>query len=130
MASVFPTKTGSLHALALPTGRRLARGMSRHTSAAMILFAVWQTWLAANFVHVPGGAALPWAALALLTVGAIPLARRLERRWYQLAAEAFPCPGLIGAYRRDRALVWGMAVAAPPLWLSFAWLLSRTPALF
>jgi hypothetical protein len=128
VANVLPEKTGSLQALALPTGRRLARGMSWHTSSAMLVFAVWQTWLAASFAHVAGGAILPWAALTLLIIGAIPIARRLERRWYRLAVEAFPCPGLIKAYRRDRMQVWSLAVLAPPLWLTSAWVLARLAA--
>lgn len=118
MASIFPGPGSFSSALALPNGRRLARGMSRHTAGAMLVFAVWQAWLAVTLAHVPGGETLPWAALALLVVGAIPQARRLERRWHQLAVEAFPCPGLLNAYRRDRAMVWGLAIAAPPLWLS------------
>jgi hypothetical protein len=125
MASLFPGTGSFSSSLALPGGRQLARGMSRHTAGAMTLFAIWQAWLAASFAHVPGGTALPWAALALLVIGAIPLARRLERRWYRLAADSFPCPGLLRAYRRDRFLVWGLAMIMPPLWLTAAWLLAN-----
>lgn len=125
MASLFPGVRDFSSSLTPPGARRLARGMSRHAAGAMLLFAGWQAWLAAGFAHLPGGAALPWAALVLLVIGAIPLARRLERRWYMLAADAFPCPGLVRAYRRDRALVWSLAFIMPPLWLSAAWVLSR-----
>lgn len=119
-----------MHQLALPTGRKLARGMSRNSSAAMLVFAGWQAWLAASFAHMPGGMTLPWAALALLVIGAIPLARMMERRWHRLADEALPCPGLIAAYRRDRALLWLLALTMPPLWLGCAGLLGRLTASF
>lgn len=129
MASVFPGSRRFSSALALPSGRRLARGMSRHSSAAMLLFAVWQIWLAMSLSPLPGGTVLPWAALALLIVGAIPLTRRLERRWHRLASDALPCPGLISAYRRDRALLWSLAVVTPPLWLGLALLVVGMPSL-
>jgi hypothetical protein len=115
MASVFPLSRAGFSSMTMPNGRRLARGMSRHASAAMLAFAAWQVWLAVSLSGAPGGRALPWLALVLLLLGAIPFARRLERRWQRLTADAFPCPGLVAAYRRDRARLWLLAIGLPPL---------------
>jgi MprA protease rhombosortase-interaction domain-containing protein len=115
MASVFPQSQAALPLLAMPSGRELSRGMSRHAAAAMLLFTGWQIWLAVALSNLPGGAAMPWVALTLLIIGAIPFARRIERRWQRLTVNALPCPGLLTAYRRDRGRLWLAAVALPPL---------------
>lgn len=115
MASVFPLSRNTHTMFALPGSRRLARGMSRHAAGAMLLFAGWQAWLAIGLSDQFGAATLPWAALILLILGAIPLTRAMERRWHRLAQEALPCPGLLSAYRRDRARLWLLALAVPPL---------------
>jgi hypothetical protein len=115
MASVFPQARMMSPLLAMPSGRQLARGMSRHASAAMLLFAGWQVWLAVSLSGTPGGSALPWVALVLLVAAAIPFARRMERRWQRLTEGAFPCAGLLAAYRRDRARIWLLALAVPPM---------------
>jgi hypothetical protein len=130
MASVFPGSRSFSSALALPGGRQLARGMSRHIAGAMLGFALWQMWLAAAFMQAHGGAVLPWAALGLLVLFAVPLARRLERRWQRLAADALPCHGLLSRYRRDRALLWTFALLVPPVWIGMVLLAARLTPLF
>jgi hypothetical protein len=113
MASVFPGTKSVSNPLALPSGRALARGMSRHASVAMLVFALWQVWLALRFADSAGGGALPWVSLVLLMIGAIPFARHMERRWQRLTQDSFPCPGLVAAYRRDRRRLWLLAISAP-----------------
>ena len=117
MASVFPhsrthKKYGS--AVAAP---RLARAMTWHASAALLSFAGLQLWGVVALARAPGGQVLPFVALGLLLLVAIPFARRLERRWRDLAASALPSSGLLMHFRRDRSRLWRLALIIPTLWL-------------
>jgi hypothetical protein len=101
-----------------PGGRQLARAISLHCAGALLLFALLQIWAVAAFNHGPGGRLLPLLALALLLLAALPFTRRIERRWHADFARR-QCT-LTGRYRRDRALLWLLALAVPPLWVGAA----------
>ncbi len=66
---------------------------------------------------IPGGSALPFVALALLLLIALPFSRMLERRWSGLASTALPSTGLVQAFRADRSRLWRLAVIVPTLWI-------------
>jgi hypothetical protein len=89
--------------------------MSRHAAGAMLGFAVWQIWLAIGLSQLPGGRALPWVAMALLVIAAMPFARHMERRWQRRTDGVFPSVRLLAEYRRERALLWLLALTAPPV---------------
>ncbi len=91
--------------------------MSLHASGALIVFAMLQVAGVVAFAGLPGGALLPFLALLLLVVAAIPHARRMERRWSRLSDTALPSQALIARFRRDRAALWRLALLAPALWL-------------
>ncbi|MEK6542099.1 MAG: hypothetical protein AABZ45_08270 [Pseudomonadota bacterium] len=117
MASVFPhsrtqDKYGS--AVAAP---RLARAMTWHASAALLAFAGLQLWGVVALSNVPGARILPFVALGLLILIAVPFARRLQRRWHGLAGSALPSSGLEHIFRRDRTRLWRLALIVPTLWL-------------
>lgn len=117
MASVFPhsrtqDKFGSAQA-----APRLARSMTWHASAALLAFSGLQLWGVIALADVPGAPILPFVALGLLILIAIPFARRLERRWRDLAASALPSAGLVTSFRQDRSRLWRLAVLVPSLWI-------------
>ncbi len=104
---------------------RLARRMSVHCAAALMLFTMVQVALvlaSADFV-APG--VLPVVALAMLALIAIPMARATELRWARLASDALPCPALLSVYRRDRARLWFAAFAVPLAWIGATLLVMR-----
>lgn len=121
MASVFPQSRGSSRLVSPRGAPRLARAMSRHSSAALLTFALVQIAGVVALNSLPGGQLLPFVALALLVLLAVPFARRLDRRWQELGATALPSSGLIRRFRRDRSRLWTFALAVPVLWFaSFA----------
>lgn len=117
MASVFPhsrTQENYGSAMAAP---RLARSMTWHASLALLVFAGVQLWGVMALSGSPGSRALPFIALGLLILLAIPFARRLERRWSDLARSALPSDGLVTSFRRDRSRLWRLALLVPTLWI-------------
>ena len=116
MASVFPL-TRTIPTTGHANGQRLARAMSRHVALTLLVFAAVQVWLIVAVGPVPGSRALPFLALALVAIVAIPIARRTERRWAVLARDALPCPALLRRYRRDRTRLWLWALLLPVAWV-------------
>lgn len=117
MASVFPLGRAQANWGSPDTASRLARRMSRHASAALLMFAAVQIVGIILLNDLPGGRMLPYVALALLVLGAVPFARRVEARWQDLEKRALPCPGLRARFRADRSTLWRLALAVPALWL-------------
>lgn len=119
MASVFPGTRISPRVSPPVSASALARAMSWHASGALMLFALLQI---AGLVLIDGaaGGVLPFVALGLLLLGAMPLARGIDRRWSRLADMALPSTGLYRRFRRDRARLWQAALLVPPLWFGIA----------
>jgi len=118
MASVFPLgRIASVRSEEVRAAQ-LARAISFHIAGALVLFAIVQVLGVFALIDMPGGRVLPVAALAVLIVIAIPFARRLERRWSDLAVTALPSRGLHQRFVRDRSRLWALATAGPVIWLS------------
>jgi hypothetical protein len=117
MASVYPSRRLRSDSIAMQRAGSLARRMSRHSSAALLVFSIIQVWAVVTATPVAGSQWLPLVALGLLVVIAIPFARRIERRWGELADNALPCPALLVEFRRDRARLWALALLVPALWV-------------
>ena len=117
MASVFPLGRAQANWGSPDTASRLARRMSRHASAALLLFAAVQIAGIIMLIDLPGGRMLPYVALALLALGAVPYARRVEARWQDFESRALPCPGRVARFRADRSTLWRLALVVPLLWL-------------
>jgi hypothetical protein len=121
MASVYPSRRVRSYSIRAQRAGSLARRMSRHSAGALLVFSIIQVWAVVTATPVAGGQWLPLIALGLLIVIAIPFARRIERRWGDLADNALPCPALVTQFRRDRARLWALALLVPALWvLSYA----------
>jgi hypothetical protein len=91
--------------------------MSWHASGALLLFSLLQIAGVIALSAMPGGRVLPFVALALLILVALPYSRALERGWSRLADTALPGPGLTGRFRRDRERLWRMACIVPTAWI-------------
>jgi hypothetical protein len=125
MASVFPGARVGPRSATSVSAQALARAMSWHASGALMLFAIFQIggllWL-----NGAAGGLAPFIALALVVIGALPLARGIERRWSRLAETALPSEGLLRRFRQDRARLWRLALLVPPMWLGVAMLMADT----
>ena len=117
MASVFPGSRTQVSYCSRSGAPRLARSMSWHASGALMLFAIIQIVGAFALSAMPAGRLVPFIALALVLLAAVPFSRAIERRWSGLAESALPCPGLLARYRRDRDRLWRFACIVPTLWL-------------
>ncbi|MEJ2458841.1 MAG: hypothetical protein P8Y58_12135 [Novosphingobium sp.] len=56
---------------------------------------------------------LPYLALIILVIAIIPACRRFESRWNRLTDEQAHDPSLAPYYKRDRFLLWGLAIGLP-----------------
>jgi hypothetical protein len=126
MASVFPQSRTHIGMEPLVGADRLARHMSWHASGALLTFAGLQIWGVLTLINGPYGRTLPFVALAILLLIAVPFSRRIERRWHHFANTALPCSGLLLRFRRDRSLLWRLALIVPILWPGSFAVLSRT----
>ena len=104
--------------------------MTRHASAAVVTFAGLQLAGIFALATEPGARVLPYVALAMLLLFAIPFARRLERRWRGLATSALPSVGLLSHFRRDRSRLWGLALLLPTLWIGLFAVVAEAAPLF
>lgn len=118
MASVFPLSRTHENREFLPSPSKLARAVTLHSSLAVLTFAALQVCAVVALAQQPGGSMLPFVALAVLILLFIPFARRIERRWRNLAAAALPSDGLLVSFRRDRQLLWRLALIGPLAWVA------------
>ena len=130
MASVFPLSRTQEKYGSVLTAPRLARSMTWHTSAALLAFAGLQLWGVIALANMPGARTLPFVALGMLVLTAVPFARRLERRWRDLAGSALPSSGLEHVFRRDRSRLWRLAVFIPLAWIGLFAVVAEAAPLF
>ncbi len=80
---------------------------------ALLVYTALQIFVTMNALHARGTSLLPYFALVLLVIAIIPACRRFERRWNRLDDVQAADPALAPRFRRDRLLVWLMAVGLP-----------------
>lgn len=91
------------------------RKMSDHVAYALLVYTGLQIFVTMGALHSQGGSLLPYFALIVLVAAIIPACRRFERRWSVLSDDQAFNPELEDAYKRDRNLLWLMAVSLPLL---------------
>ena len=117
MASVYPrSRNEILFGARNPSS--LARGMSRHTAGSLLLFTLVQIAAVVLLADRPGGRILPFVALAVLMLAALPFSRMVDQRWARIADAALPSHGLATRYRRDRDRLWWFASIVPVGWIA------------
>ena len=98
------------------TGRRARdwrRAMSDNVAYALLVYTGLQIFVTVHALREGMSSLLPYFALGVLVAAIIPACRWFERRWLGLSDSAAADPALRGAFRRDQALLWLMAIALP-----------------
>lgn len=113
----FTSRTAPLPASSPYSTASLSRHMSLHVAGALLLFAIVQLWITAIAIERGAPRWLPLIGIAVLVLGAIPMARLMERRWQRWGEGMLPCPKLAKRYRRDILLLWAGALAVPLSWV-------------
>ncbi len=88
--------------------------MSDNIAYALLVYTGLQIFVTMSSLHSSdGGSLLPYFALIVLVVAIIPACRLYERRWNRLTDAQAADPALASYFRRDRLLVWAMAIGLP-----------------
>lgn len=89
------------------------RKMSDHIAYALLVYTALQIFVTVGALKSAGGSLLPYLALVILVIAIIPACRRFEARWNRLTDEQAHDPALAPYYRRDRLLLWALAIGLP-----------------
>ena len=89
------------------------RKMSDNIAYALLVYTVLQIFVTMGALKGAGGSLLPYLALVILVAAIIPACRRFETRWNRLSDEQAADPALLSKYRRDRLMLWLMAIGLP-----------------
>ncbi|SFF96067.1 hypothetical protein SAMN05518801_104173 [Novosphingobium sp. CF614] len=89
------------------------RKMSDHVAYALLVYTALQIFVTIGALKSSGGSLLPYLALIILVVAIIPACRRFESRWGRLTDEQAHDPALAPYYRRDRLVLWILAIGLP-----------------
>nr|WP_314464939.1 hypothetical protein [uncultured Novosphingobium sp.] len=101
---------GSLHDWSKTDWRRK---MSDNIAYALLVYTALQIFVTVGALKAHGESLLPYLALVILVVAIIPACRRFEARWNRLDDEQAHDPALGPYFRRDRILLWVLAIGLP-----------------
>jgi hypothetical protein len=89
------------------------RKMSDNIAYALLVYTGLQIFVTMGALKSEGASLLPYLALIVLVGAIIPACRRFERRWNRLSEDQAHDPAMIGFYRRDRLMLWLLAIGLP-----------------
>lgn len=89
------------------------RKMSDNIAYALLVYTALQIFVTVDALKASGGSLLPYLALIILVVAIIPACRRFESRWNRLTDEQAHDLSLAPYYRRDRLMLWALAIGLP-----------------
>lgn len=89
------------------------RKMSDHIAYALLVYTALQIFVTVGALKSTGGSLLPYLALIILVIAIIPACRRFERRWNRLNDDQAHDAALAPYYRRDRLMLWLLAIGLP-----------------
>ena len=89
------------------------RRMSDNIAYALLVYTALQIFVTMHALRAGGGSLLPYVALIFLVGAIIPSCRGFERRWNRLSNEQAADPALASYYRRDRLMLWALAIGLP-----------------
>ena len=100
---------------ALPVQRKLdwRKRMSDNVAYALLVYTALQIFVTVHALKSSSSSLLPYLALVVLVAAIIPACRAFEGRWMGISDEAAADPAFAGAYRRDQAVLWIMAIGLP-----------------
>lgn len=89
------------------------RRMSDNIAYALLVYTALQIFVTMGALRAEGASLLPYLALVVLVGAIIPACRRFERRWNQLSDVQAANPDFASYYRRDRLMLWLLAIGLP-----------------
>jgi hypothetical protein len=89
------------------------KAMSDNVAYALLVYTGLQIFVTVHAMKDGTKSVLPYFALVVLIAGIIPACRWFERRWRDLSDEASRDEGLRGAFMRDVAMLWVLAIGLP-----------------
>jgi hypothetical protein len=89
------------------------RKMSDNIAYALLVYTALQIFVTMGALKSEGASLLPYFALIILVGAIIPACRRFERRWNRLSEAQAHDPALASYYRRDRFVLWLLAIGLP-----------------
>ena len=103
------------HAEPMPIarGRDWRKAMSDNVAYALLVYTGLTIFVTVTAMKTEGMSILPYLALVVLVGGIIPACRSFEKRWRDLPDAAAADEALAPAYRRDRAMLWALAIGLP-----------------
>lgn len=87
--------------------------MSDTVAYSLLVYTGLHIFVTVGAIQATGAKMLALAALVVLVFGVIPLWRRFEKRWASLSDDQAHDPAYASAYRRDKILVWTLAIGLP-----------------
>ncbi|WP_207912080.1 MULTISPECIES: hypothetical protein [Bacteria] len=112
--ALHPTHAGRLR----KSGRQRLdwrKRMSDNVAYALLVYTGLQIFVTVHALKsgADSSSMMPYLALVVLVAAIIPACRAFEGRWLGISDEAAADPGYRGAYRRDQALLWIVAIGLP-----------------
>jgi hypothetical protein len=89
------------------------RKMSDNIAYALLVYTALQIFVTMGALKSEGASLLPYLALIVLVGAIIPACRRFERRWNRLSEAQSHDPAMAAYYRRDRFMLWALAIGLP-----------------
>lgn len=89
------------------------KAMSDNIAYALIVYTGLQIFLTVDAIRETGLRSLAMLCLVVLVAAIIPACHKLDKRWRALSEGDAHDRSLAGAYRRDQALLWLLALGLP-----------------
>lgn len=89
------------------------KSMSDNVAIALIVYTGLHIFLTVGAIKETGLRSLAMLALVILIVAIIPACRWFEKRWRDISDEQAHDRALTGAFRRDQAMLWLLALGLP-----------------
>lgn len=89
------------------------RRMSDNIAYALLVYTGLQIFVTMGALQVKGGSLLPYFALIVLVIAIIPACRLFERSWNRLDDAQAADPAFAKDFRRDRRIIWLLAIGLP-----------------
>lgn len=89
------------------------KSMSDNVAYALIVYTGLQIFLTVDAIKYTGLRSLAMLCLVILIAAIIPACHKLDKRWRELSESDAHDQALSGAFRRDQALLWLMALGLP-----------------
>ena len=95
------------------SARDWRKSMSDHVAYALLVYTALQIFLTVKALAQGFSSIMPYVALVVLVAAIIPACRWFEKRWAGLSDDEASDSSFAGAFRRDVAGLWLLAICLP-----------------